>query len=172
MRILPFAETAAANDPEVDKLQYQNIAGIPPIMIGYPFDRYRTLKQDLETAGVFTKENIRGLNDFNDRSSKLYPAGSNPVMGIRLDCDFPRTYKRSSLGLALLEEQLAERVALLNNWLGHVMRAFSKFSPNAQSLVIDFLGLTVRDAHVNDLDISSQLNLQDQVVVSKIFLAM
>ena len=174
LRILPFVETSSANSPDVDQAQYEKISGIPPVMVAYAFDKYRSLKQDLETVGIFTKEKecVKAANDFNERSSKLYAAGSTPVMAIVLDCEFPRTYTRSSLGLSLTDQQLAERIALLNHWMGHLMKSFYKFSPTAQTQIIDFLGLTIRDPHVNDIDDTSQLDLQDQVIVSKIFLSM
>lgn len=169
---MPFEESSASSIPDVDTGLYEKINGLPPISVSYPFDKYRSLKQDLEETGVFTRDNTRGANEYNEKTTKLYSSGSNPMLAIILDCDFPRTYKRSSLGFALSEQQLHERRALLNNWLGNLLKAFLKVSPNAQAQITDFLGLMVRDVHITDNEDVSLLNLQDQNNTSKIFLLM
>jgi hypothetical protein len=140
--------------------------------VAFTFDRYRSLKQELESVGVFTRENIRGVNDYNDAMSKLYNGGVNSILAIKLDCDFPRTYKKSSMGISLSESEIQERAALLNNWMGKLLKAFQKFSPAAQQKIVDFLELNCKELHAGDNEDVMQLNFHDQANCSKVYILM
>ncbi len=93
---------------------------------------------------------------------------------IILDCDFPRVYRRSSLGFSLSKEHLYDRLVLLNHWMGNLLQHFYHFIPSAQEKIADFLGLIFKELHINDHDSYNltYVNLSDSVNYSKVFLLM
>ena len=100
------------------------LAFLRPIRVSKTFDSYRSLKENLEKAGVYFSE-----------------ASTNPPNCLVVDAPFPKTFAKSVMGFTLSEAQVAQRVALLNNWMGKILAAYSSFSGSAQNLITTFFSV-------------------------------
>ncbi len=103
-------------------------------------------------------------------SSSSGGSGSGGYPIIILDCEFPRTHRRSSFGLALTEKQLVSRTLLLNRWMGLLLQHYPKYPAKVQELISDFLGLTYFPV-VERTDISD-VDMQYSSFASKVYLIM
>lgn len=168
IRVLPFRDVvldAAVVRDEVDVAVYDaRVATIPPISIMKVFDGYRTLMLDLEAMGVFPKDHAHKAQAYDDDDSTRRRS-------IVIDAPFPKTFRRSSLGINLSEQQLqmryvvvvvadgwircvlslflslsfsVYRVVMLNNWMGVLLRAFNSLPADAQQAILSFVGITVK----------------------------
>eukprot|EP01033_Poteriospumella_lacustris_P017323 gene17323-12381_t len=141
IRVLPFRDVvldAAVVRDEVDVAVYDaRVATIPPISIMKVFDGYRTLMLDLEAMGVFPKDHAHKAQAYDEDDSTRRRS-------IVIDAPFPKTFRRSSLGINLSEQQLQMRVVMLNNWMGVLLRAFNSLPADAQQAILSFLGITVK----------------------------
>lgn len=106
IRVLPFRDVvldAAVVRDEIDVAVYDaRVATIPPISIMKVFDGYRTLMLDLESMGVFPKDHAHKAQAYDEDDSTRRRA-------IVIDAPFPKTFRRSSLGINLSEQQLQMR---------------------------------------------------------------
>lgn len=106
IRVLPFRDVvldAAIVRDEVDVAVYENrVATIPPISIMKVFDGYRTLMLDLESMGVFPKDHAHKAQAYDEDDSTRRRS-------IVIDAPFPKTFRRSSLGISLSDQQLQMR---------------------------------------------------------------
>jgi hypothetical protein len=185
---------AGQQQSDIDADRYLNFSAIPPISVNYPFDRYRTLKHSLEECGIFTyDDNARTIKEYNDKvnesRSLANTAGSHSINlsngALVLKCEFPPTLARSALGLGLTETQLRDRQGLLNRWMGELLKSFYRFVPDAQTQLMEFLGLTLPEQSLisqnrivstkiplPSVDELLTLDLQDKVNSDKVFYVM
>jgi hypothetical protein len=126
LRLLPYEEVMIDNKEEVDREQYISLfSTISPITISKVFDGYRTLLQELETCGIFSKDHTTKAQQYNEDEFTRRRA-------IIIDAAFPKTFRRSSLGMSLTEQQLQMRVVMLNNWFGALLKMFVTMPNDAQ----------------------------------------
>lgn len=108
IRVLPWQDVIL-NDGSLLKEDVHDIEayttkinGIPAISVAKVFDGYRTLMTDLEALGVFPRDHAHKAEAFNDDDFTRRRA-------IVIDAAFPKTFRRSSLGFSLTEQQLQMR---------------------------------------------------------------
>ena len=100
LRVLPLEEVSmGAGKEAVDYDAYRaHYSGIPRIKTSKAFDSYRSLKQNLEAAGVQFKD-----------SAASSSAGEKAVV---MDVAFPKSYSRSVMGFGLTDAQFQQRLGL------------------------------------------------------------
>jgi len=98
-----------------------------PHIVAKQFKDYRTLALDLSLLGI-SSDVTAGDNEPEQKSST------------NLDLPpFPRTFRRSSLGIKLSENDLMLRCQGLDRWMRGLLVAYPKLSPEAQVHVNNFL---------------------------------
>jgi hypothetical protein len=168
--VLPFQELEVSYKSDINQDQYIPFSCVPPISLTLAFDGYRNLKTELEQFGIFTRTNQSGANAYNEEIAQLYSLESNKhMLAVVLDCEFPRTFKRSAMGISLSETQLQERCALLNHWMGLLLKGFVSFSPKAQELLLTFFAMPYTNR--NDTNVH-RLVLSDPTDCSRLILLM
>eukprot|EP01031_Cornospumella_fuschlensis_P027566 gene27566-33292_t len=134
VRILPWEETSFPDKDALDGEAYAAHAKLPPIAVQRPFDGYRTLKLQLEELGLFTKDAAQAALKFNEDHSKRRHA-------ISLVASFPRTLRRSSLGIGLTDAQLQIRVVQLNVWMGELLQRMPSYPAEIQTCILHFFSI-------------------------------
>lgn len=129
-----FQAHVVISKDDLDPDAMARLSDIPPAAVTSVFDGYRQLMQDLETVGVFSK-------DHSSKAAIFDEDDDNRRRSIVIDAAFPKTFRRSSLGLGLTEQQAAARVVLLNHWLGALLRSFRSLPSDAQALILAFFHL-------------------------------
>lgn len=134
IRVLPFRDVvldAAVVRDEVDVALYDaRVATIPPISIMKVFDGYRTLMLDLEAMGVFPKDHAHKAQAYDEDDSTRRRS-------IVIDAPFPKTFRRSSLGINLSEQQLQMRyVVVADGWMDPVLLCLIRCAMSALSLFL------------------------------------
>lgn len=105
IRLVPFTDLLLydISKDELDATQYEEkIANIPPISVMKVFDGYRSLMLDLEGLGVFPKDHSYKAQDYDEDDATRRRA-------IVIEAPFPKTFRRSSIGFSLTEQQLQMR---------------------------------------------------------------
>lgn len=128
MRMLPIEELSVSFFDDIDSVLYeQHVQQFTTIQTMKVFDSYRALKDKLEEEfGIFSNENTSKIVEYNEADEHiLKPA-------IVVSAEFPKTYRRSALGIGLSEAQAQVRVVYLNHWLGELLKLFPKFPTKAQ----------------------------------------
>eukprot|EP00981_Chlorochromonas_danica_P004836 scaffold967_cov173-Ochromonas_danica.AAC.47 len=164
IRILSLQDSTYKDKDNVDPEAYALQSHLPPITVSKVFDGYRQLKASLEDIGVqcnilsawlfcaLTVLYIAGVfsRDTQDKAKQYNEGESIRRYAMIIPAIFPRTYRRSSLGLSLTEPQLQTRVVQLNLWVGALLTAFQTLPSEAQSMILDFLSIPPPDVDESD----------------------
>lgn len=128
IRILPYTEVQYSQKAMIDidaYLRTVSVGGSGPyhISVTKAFDGYRALHKRLESFSIYCHD-AKGI----------------PTNGaVIIEASFPRTFKRSSLGLGLSDSQLRTRTAELNRYMGALMTKYHLYPREAQEVINNFV---------------------------------
>ncbi|CAE7703553.1 unnamed protein product, partial [Symbiodinium microadriaticum] len=132
------------------KITFERAA--PPHVISKKyFKDFRQLALDISNEGVpvvsvdaagisvsITSDLTGGSDTPNALIQKQQQGGASSNGDATLP-PFPRTYKRSSIGIGLPEADLQARSNGLDKWLRALMRAYHSYSPRVQGIINSFI---------------------------------
>eukprot|EP01032_Pedospumella_encystans_P008724 gene8724-10322_t len=134
MRLLPLPEvvyTQGKGKAEIDPDVYAEQVANTQLKVVLAFDSYRELKNDLERVHVYSSDNPTDSSVARQNGYKV----------IVIDAPFPPTLKKSALGVSLTEAQVEQRAAMMNNWMGILLKNFNVLPRDGKELMTDFLGM-------------------------------
>jgi hypothetical protein len=148
MRIRYFEELEREDKHKFEVDAYTNISMLSAKQMLKVFDGYRQLRIQLEEEDIYCLDREKAAKD--------------RTKAIILGASFPKTYRRSSMGMSLTENEiktrfvlvtsvvlsllihisfLSSRTAELNFWMGRLLLQYHEFHKEAQELINEFLNL-------------------------------
>lgn len=132
------------------------------LIISKEFKQYRTLMQTLAVHGVRHKDYAKGENAIDADDDFIEAATFDKI--IPISKPFPRTYKRSALGISLTEEALTDRCITLDKWVKDVLHLYHSFEPHAKDVVNRFLGYSEDYENEEVEQLIEKMNIPGSVV--------
>jgi hypothetical protein len=148
LRLTPFLDLkiSQSEKDDIDVDTYSKLVNYPPVTVAGNFDLYRTLRNNLQTAGVSSRDaSSFDATGGSAGEQQLLPTLNENGKVITIPAVFPKTFKRSSLGLGLTESQSDMRLMMLNTWVGCAFSLCDRMPEDAQQLIKSFIGFSDAD---------------------------